>query len=631
MKAVSGSYRLFEDAVHIDWPFFLHDLRRSGVTKLKGDLYNQGRVFNFNFGETAINVLDKVGISDVDGDGKQDLIVTSSLSGSIGTVRKLTFYDTSNGAQLLYQTQSSLLKVTPEGIVGSPSIGNIKTGSNFPGKEIVISTDDDIIRAIGSTGVYAWTFNASVVVGHNVRIGHTAIADVSPNAGNEVIFATRDISGQGATGAELFILNGNTGAVIQHPSIGNIGTTGPVSIADIKGDSHYEIVIPNVDGVRVFAWTGSSYALDHAFGEAGVVSGVLISDIYANNNDYQLVYATSSADVCPSGYSCQSMIYVVNATSYAQLQAAPTSNYVLVQPIAVNLDSDKQLELITIEKNETLATQNAHGALKRYDFTPGGSYTKTYAYPSSDRMSLSSTDPVSANIDDVGNYEIIYGKGGGDVIILSSTLSTTGYPQYSLGGTIAAAPAIGDWDNDGYAEIAVKRRSSSAESEPPEPYDPLMFPQNYTSPYEETVETAYIMYIDNLNFQPLLNPLQNQTGYADQLYTINPATIDPNNDALIIDYGYPFNSSGQFLPNASQAGTYDVFVSVSDGNLTDSQSFILNVFSNETQFENNLSNWLSTYQMNLTENVPQTVFLKIPKDANILHAEINIEGLANEL
>ena len=38
MKAVAGLYRLFDDAVKIDWPTDHHDYRRTGFTLLKGDM-----------------------------------------------------------------------------------------------------------------------------------------------------------------------------------------------------------------------------------------------------------------------------------------------------------------------------------------------------------------------------------------------------------------------------------------------------------------------------------------------------------------------------------------------------------------------------------------------------------------
>src|SRR3989338_7166965 len=47
-----------------------------------------------------------------------------------------------------------------------------------------------------------------------------------------------------------------------------------------------------------------------------------------------------------------------------------------------------------------------------------------------------------------------------------------------------------------------------------------------------------------------------------------------------------------------------------------------------TGFQNNLFNGLSTYLMNVTADVEQIVYVRLPKDANVLHAEIMIEGMA---
>ncbi len=617
-----------------DWSYFLHDPRRSGMTTLRGDLYHdQGTMFRGNLGQTINNTLDKIGIADMNQDGTQDLILTTGLNLTQGRVYRVTYNRTFNSGNLQVQTPLKLLRTTSRGFVGSPTLADVRSSifSTYNGKEIIFSTDDDIVHVISSSknNSQAWQFNASAVAGHRVRTGETGAVDADNDGDLDVVFSTRDVSNNGPDQAYLFIINGNSGSVIQQIDIGPIGTTGAVSIADIRGDERPEIVVPSLDRVRVYQFTGSSYTLWTDWTTPGVVNGVLIADT-DNDGTYELIWATSSDNRCPSGYSCQNRIFVRNGQTGALLQEVTSSNYILVQPIGFYFNANSALSLITVEKDEIENTDTPHGRLKKYTFTPGVSnYAVSGTYPASGSMALSFATPVAANIDNQGSYEIVYGKGGGQVIIILNTLSGL-LRTYNLGGVIASAPAVGDWDNDGYAEIAVKQQSTSSDSDPPELIDPTMFPEyNFTPSQADSPGEASLIYIDNINLQPYLAPVADKTGYTNTLYSVTSTILDPNNDELIVNYGFPFNSSGQFLPNSSQAGTYEVFVSVSDGNLTDSQSFILKVFSNDTQFENNLSNGLSTNQMNLTANVPQTVFLKIPKDANIQHAEITVEGLAS--
>ncbi len=76
MKAVAGLYRLFWDAVHIDWPTYRHDNLRTGTTAFKGDLSEDtdAEEFTFPINEDT-DSSNNLAFADLNKDGDQELII----------------------------------------------------------------------------------------------------------------------------------------------------------------------------------------------------------------------------------------------------------------------------------------------------------------------------------------------------------------------------------------------------------------------------------------------------------------------------------------------------------------------------------------------------------------------------
>ncbi len=128
-----------------DWAYFLHDPRRSGLTTLRGDLYHdQGTIFRESLGSFINNTLDKMAISDLDGNGKQDIVLTTGLNLTQGRVYSITYNRSFNNANLQIQTPLKLLRTTSRGFVGSPTLADVASsiGSSYNGKEIIFSADN---------------------------------------------------------------------------------------------------------------------------------------------------------------------------------------------------------------------------------------------------------------------------------------------------------------------------------------------------------------------------------------------------------------------------------------------------------------------------------------------------------
>ena len=151
-------YRIIDlpNALHFnDWPLFLHDLKRSGVTKLKGDIPGSGITFSpHNFGVGGTNALDKMGIAKVQKNDNDllDIILTSSTGANQGKVYVASYYDPEwhYGQYVWSEFNLDVLYNTNAGFVGSPTIVDVKGGFLFGGKEVIFSTGDDIVHAISS-------------------------------------------------------------------------------------------------------------------------------------------------------------------------------------------------------------------------------------------------------------------------------------------------------------------------------------------------------------------------------------------------------------------------------------------------------------------------------------------------
>ena len=79
MRAVAGLYRLFDDAVRIDWPTENHDFRRTGFTLLKGDMDEENDISRMDFVMEPLAIsgqeqVVKAIVADVDGNGKMETV-----------------------------------------------------------------------------------------------------------------------------------------------------------------------------------------------------------------------------------------------------------------------------------------------------------------------------------------------------------------------------------------------------------------------------------------------------------------------------------------------------------------------------------------------------------------------------
>jgi len=80
MKAVAGLYRLFWDQANsYHWPTFHHNYQRTGFTMLRGDTNPANpKKIDFTIDSTLPGAVDHPSIGDLDGNGKQEVVITTS-------------------------------------------------------------------------------------------------------------------------------------------------------------------------------------------------------------------------------------------------------------------------------------------------------------------------------------------------------------------------------------------------------------------------------------------------------------------------------------------------------------------------------------------------------------------------
>jgi hypothetical protein len=79
------------------------------------------------------------------------------------------------------------------------------------------------------------------------------------------------------------------------------------------------------------------------------------------------------------------------------------------------------------------------------------------------------------------------------------------------------------------------------------------------------------------NLAPNLNLINNVVAYEGDIVQITPTATDPNADILTFSFSLPLNASGKWQTKYGDNGIYNATVTVSDGNLSDSQSFLITI------------------------------------------------------
>ena len=602
MKAVAGLYRLFDDAVRVDWPTENHDYRRTGFTLLKGDLATKAQTKN------QVNlVLDdvtgtaqvvKAVVADLDGNSFMDSVVLLHKT-TFNTYTKMYGIENQKIDLKQFSLPSQLktvqkwpVKQIDGGAIWFPaSLGNIDSDSR---KEIVTGTRNGTIYAydVDANGKITekWRYHlekrfsplaSEDTVNFN---GGTAIVDIDLDGTNDIVFADVGPSvGEANWNGKVYVLDGSGSTPINKTSynVGNGGTYATISVANVDSDDYPEIIVPTQFGVKVLDYNPSTGKLTEKCSNThGLIEGSAVIYDVDKENEYELIYVTSDR-ACASGKTCLKRLYILNASSCTIELEKTFTEYPRPTPTVANLDSDSQSEIIVSSVSNLIT---GLGTISAVDSSSG---TTQWTYNNGGTLHPGFISPNMADIDNDGNYNVILGENNNNTVYILKHDGTELY-KYTVSGFMDNGLAIADIDDDKMAEIVFKRAGS---------------PTQFTS-------------ISSSNTPPELNSIPNITAIAGDLINLNAtgkvSAFDAESNDLTFYYSSPFNSSGQWQTTINDTGNYSIMVEASDGNLSSYQFVDVVVFNSSTK--------------GLTQSSNITTKIRIPKNATIVYAKLTMKG-----
>ena len=610
MKAVAGLYRLFWEYAHTDWPTFHHNNQRTGFTILKGDMTSKTRVNKLNLvleGNVSQGHIARASVMDIDNDGKQDVVIASS---KLNNADDGIIFNSELSLTLLgYQMKKKWQFPVGDEVEAPPSLGNID--SDKP-REVVFGIENGTLMALDVNNNVAsmkWAFTVplrySVLLGGSIRgdLAFTALEDVDLDGKNEILF----LEGEGTLPdwpGNIYILedNGNSATWEANYTLGNGGGRGAPSLANIDSDDKPEIVVASYYGVYVFDYDNGVLTKKWSNTDGKITGAIAIADVDKDNN-YELIYTTHT-DTCHSSKTCFNKLYIRDALTGSDEGGSPIALAAVsrVTPAIGDIDNDGNVEIV-------INLEQGSGRIMCYEIS-GSACSGSWPYVAFS-INLNTPSPDIADLDGDGSYDILFTTSNSNKIGSLSNklgiLNGNGNLKYEfdVGGEIGSAPAIADIDNDGVAEIAVKRAGS---------------PIN--------ILTA----VTDINEKPQFNITSNITttgiaGSTLDLYANDKITaVDLDGDNLTIFYSPPYNTTGQWQTTVNDTGNYTSYVAISDGNLSDLIEITSIVFDNATRVATTFTDGSAQQSLNFTGSQTKTLQVRLPKDATIVYSRLKVGG-----
>ena len=576
MKATAGLYRLFWDTVHsYEWPFLHHDLHRTSATILKGNIRQSSDIRSFTYnlqsGVTESEETSRIGIANLESEdifalnGENEVIVTTDNGfGSNGGKVHVLHANLLNNYVLDWEWSF------PTSFVGgAPSVENFDTSDDD--KEFIFGLRNGTMFAMeGPTSTVIWScsvpikYSAFADINTRGRVASYAIADIDLDGTKEIIFTDSQSTSLYDWPGELYIFSeqgsttmsgcGSKFKLEKNVSLGNPGSFDPPSIANVDSDDYSEIIVPSYYNLSVWDYNGNTLSLKWSTA-TGLIDGTIAVYDIDKDNQYEIIYTTTT-EGCASAKSsiCENKLWVRNANTGTVEWSTSLSIYSRVGPAIADLDYDGDYEVVIT--GHTSAFDDP-GKIIAYD---GDNGAQVWSFDDSGTLGINYVGVSLADIDGNGKYNVIFPNNASKLFILNENGATNITKTFS--GQIGSAPAIGMISRNGIAEIALKHAGSPITN---------------------------ITFITGSNDRPTLNALSNRTAHVGLLFDVNTTgevlANDTNGDNLTFIYGYPLNGSGFLNATTNDAGSYEVLVEVTDGELSDWQYFTLRVVERNISVE----------------------------------------------
>ena len=353
-----------------------------------------------------------------------------------------------------------------EGMVikSSPIIGDFDDNGI---SEIYYGSDNGNLYGYTIAGYTQYGFPFSA--GDDIR-SSPAVADVDNDGNNEIIFGSND--------GKIYVLSTFASEELIYTISGSIN--GSPAIVDLDLDGDYEIVFTSYDGVNS---SGKVYAIDH--------DGNNVYGFPVDLNEKMMVGAAAgdlegdgNADIVVCTWDDN--IYAIDNSGYIKSGFPVTStNRFNAPPTLVDLDGDGDLEIVAGNDSGLLhvlhhdGTEMAsydvgddiRGGISVADLNDDGSYELLFAgyddmihvWNPMDGVELdgwpvdmeynSLTEPVTADLDNDGDLEVVAAMKSGMVYVFHHDATLFNNFPTNLSGNIESSPAIGDLDSDGDYEL----------------------------------------------------------------------------------------------------------------------------------------------------------------------------------
>ena len=262
----------------LDWPFYHHDLRRTGFTLLKGDLKESDTTqIGWKLNDSVNpGTFDFPSIADIDANGLQEILTATSITqGGSGTEFEGRFYvleciKSSNKCRNFNEKWK--FKRDNFTIGKSPSIDDLNNDGIkevvFAGFGVFNAADDGTVYAFKANkkgkqekSDASYTFDLPYEADQHGspsddygEIGQTIIVDIDNQGNKEVLLA--DYTGVKNWRGHLYILEPGSNkqfTLQQNIQLGTSeasgGAKGAIAIANIDSDDYPEIIVPASFGI----------------------------------------------------------------------------------------------------------------------------------------------------------------------------------------------------------------------------------------------------------------------------------------------------------------------------------------------------------------------------------------------
>nr|MDO8112990.1 PKD domain-containing protein [Candidatus Sigynarchaeota archaeon] len=348
-------------------------------------------------------VISSPAVSDVDGDGKAEIVIGSNdkrlycLSGATGAV-KWSF-------------------LAGDFIRASPAIADVNGDGLM---EIFFGSDDNKVHCLyGNNGIERWSF----LTGNDVQ-STLAIGDVNDDGNPEVIFGSYD--------CKVYCLNAINGSLEWKTSKFSSYVSGNPTLVDIDSNGILEVFVPcNDDSLYCLSGLNGSVLWNNSVGRFRHSQPTFADADYDGELEIFIGGCNNYPDEGVCGVYCLSSLNGSIRWKYA------TGNHVAGNPSLADVDRDGKLEiLVGSTDNRMYCLKACNGSLE-------------WAYRTGDEVN---TCPVVGDVDSDYRFEVIFGSSDDKLYCLSGDNGSLEW--YKLTGNfIWSNPAVGDLDGDGHLEI----------------------------------------------------------------------------------------------------------------------------------------------------------------------------------